>query len=400
MTSRAKLWTWSFINVWISNFFVFLVFYLLFVTMPVYVMEDIQAGEGAAGLVITIFLLAAILIRPLTGHWVETIGRMPILIIALSIFGISSLLYVTTDSLVMILLIRFLHGIGFGMASTVLGALAADVVPRQRKGEGMGYFAMSMNFAMVVGPFLGLTLIQSFSYPVMFISCITAAVIAFLTGVTIKAPKAQRLSQGERESVIPKLDGLFEKSVIPIAITGAIVALAYAGVLSFVSVYAKGLGLEEASSYFFVVYAVVLLISRPFTGRWFDRYGENVIVIPSIITFGVGLIVLSLADNSVMLLIAGGLIGLGWGTMVPSMQTIALQKVPERAGSATATFFTIFDTGVGFGSYVVGAAASGIGLSSLYFQSSFFVFAAVFLYIWLHGRKMKSSVQSKMEYSS
>ncbi|WP_101842277.1 MFS transporter [Halobacillus sp. Marseille-P3879] len=400
MKSRAKLWTWDFINVWISNFFVFLVFYLLFVTMPVYIMEDIEAGQGAAGLVITVFLLAAILIRPLTGHWVETVGRMPVLLIALSIFGISSILYVTTDSLIAILLIRFLHGVGFGMGTTVLGALAADVVPSQRKGEGMGYFAMSMNFAMVIGPFLGLTLIQSFSYSIMFISCIAAAAIAFLTGVTIKAPQAKPLSKGERESIIPKLDGLFEKSVIPIAVTGAIVALAYAGVLSFVSVYAKDLGLEEASSYFFVVYAVVLLVSRPFTGRWFDRYGENVIVIPSIITFGIGLIVLSLAENSLMLLIAGGLIGLGWGTMVPSMQTIALQKVPERAGSATATFFTIFDTGVGFGSYVVGVAASGIGLSSLYFQSSFFVFAAVFLYVWLHGRKTKADPHSQMEYSS
>ncbi|MFG6147206.1 MFS transporter [Halobacillus sp. B23F22_1] len=400
MAARAKLWTWSFINVWISNFFVFLVFYLMFVTMPVYIMDDIQAGEGAAGLVITIFLLAAILIRPFTGQWVETSGRMPVLIIALSIFGISSILYMTTESLVMILLIRFLHGIGFGMGTTALGTLAADVIPNQRKGEGMGYFAMSMNFAMVVGPFLGLTLIQSFSYPVMFMTCIAAAVIAFLTGTTIKVPKLDRASHFEQKSVVPKMEGLFEKSVIPIAITGAIVALAYAGVLSFVSVYAKGLGLEQASSFFFVVYAVVLLLSRPFTGRWFDRYGENVIVIPSIITFGIGLIVLSVSTTSIMLLIAGGLIGLGWGTMVPSMQTIALQKVPERAGSATATFFTIFDIGVGLGSYVVGIAATGIGLSSLYFYSSFFVFSAIFLYVWLHGRKLRGNEQSKLEYTS
>ncbi|MFC7063303.1 MFS transporter [Halobacillus seohaensis] len=398
-TTNEKLWTWSFVNVWLSNFFVFLVFYLLFVTMPIFII-DTGAGEGAAGLVITIFLLSAILIRPLSGHWVENLGRMPILITALIIFFVSSALYLLTEALPFILLIRFLHGIGFGMATTVLGALAADVIPDRRKGEGMGYFAMSMNFAMVIGPFLGLTLLQSFNYTIMFLSCAIAAVVALLTGVTIRVPGTRTGATVDRGSVIPKLDGLFEKSVIPIAVTGAIVALAYAGVLSFVSVYATDLGLGQAASYFFMVYAIVLLISRPFTGRWFDQYGENVIVIPAIVTFGIGLIVLSMANSAIMLLVSGGLIGLGWGTMVPSMQTIALQKVPERAGSATATFFTIFDIGVGFGSYIVGVAATGIGFSSLYFNSSFVVFSAVFLYMWLHGKKKRSNHQAEIEYTS
>ncbi|WP_254434238.1 MFS transporter [Halobacillus sp. Marseille-Q1614] len=322
--TEQKLWTWSFINVWISNFFIFLVFYLLFVTLPIYVLNELEAGEGTAGLMITIFLIAAVLIRPLTGHWVETLGRLPVLYTALIIFFLSTCLYLVTESLAVLLCIRFLHGIGFGMASTVLGALAADVVPDRRKGEGVGYFAMSMNVAMVAGPFFGLTLIQSFSYPVMFVSCLAASAIALLTGGLIRVPKTKiRLV---RASFVPKLNGLFEKEVVPLAITGAIASLAYAAVLSFVSVYAVELGLGQAASYFFMVYAIVLLLSRPFTGRWFDRYGENVIVIPSIIVFGIGLIVLSMADSAFTLLAAGGLIGLGWGTMLPSMQTIALKK--------------------------------------------------------------------------
>ncbi|WP_245807656.1 MFS transporter [Halobacillus massiliensis] len=399
-TKRARLWTWSFMNVWISNFFIFLVFYLLFVTMPIYIMKGIGGGEGAAGLVITVFLLAAILIRPLSGHWVETIGRIPVLYTSIIIFFISSGLYMVTESLPLLLAIRFLHGVGFGMATTVLGALAADVVPDQRKGEGMGYFAMSMNFAMVVGPFLGLTLIQNFSYSVMFISCLVASGIALITGGLLRNSEVKEKGSFDRESMVPKVSGLFEKEVIPIAITGAIVALAYAAVLSFVSVYAEGLGLEESASYFFMVYAIVLLLSRPFTGKWFDQYGENVIVIPSIIIFGLGLVLLSMASSPVTLLAAGGLIGLGWGTMVPCMQTIALKKVPERAGSATATFFTIFDTGVGMGSYIVGLAAAGIGFSSLYFYSSFIVFAAVFLYFALHGRRVKANQQKSLHLSS
>ncbi|SDP34199.1 MFS transporter [Halobacillus aidingensis] len=397
MERQPRLWTSSFLNVCASNFLVFLVFYLLFVTMPIYTIESIGVAEGEAGLIITVFLLAAILIRPLSGQWVESFGRKPVVVTALSIFLGSSFLYLWFDAFSALLIVRFIQGIGFGMGTTALGAIAADVVPDQRKGEGLGYFAMSMNFAMVIGPFLGLTLIQNAGFTVMFYVCAALAVMALLTGLVIRVDP---LAEPAKKSLVPSMHNLLEKPVIPIALTGAVMALAYAGVLSFVSVYATQLGLAEAASYFFVVYALVLLISRPFTGRWFDQYGENVIVIPSILIFGAGMLILSFANTAFVLLLAGGLIGLGWGTLVPSMQTIALKKVPERAGSATATFFTIFDIGIGVGSYVVGAIATGIGFSSLYFNSSFVVFGAVGLYILLHGRKVRSNAEHRVEYSS
>jgi MFS family permease len=397
MSRKPQLWTKNFLSVCASNFFVFLVFYLLFVTMPIYAIEEIGVEEGKAGLIITIFLLAAILIRPFTGQWVESIGRRPIVVTALVIFLISSGLYLWFDSFVPVLVVRFIQGIGFGMGTTVLGALAADVVPDSRKGEGLGYFAMSMNLAMVIGPFIGLTLSQTMGYMFMFIVCLLLAVIAFIAGLTIRAPEKELSHQ---RSLMPRMNNLLEKPVIPIALTGALMALAYAGVLSFVSVYANNLGIGGAASYFFVVYAVVLLISRPFTGKWFDQYGENVIVIPSIIVFGIGMLVLSFTHTPLTLLLSGGLIGLGWGTLVPSFQTIALKKVPARAGAATATFFTIFDIGMGVGSYVVGAIATGIGFSSLYFNSSFIIFGAIILYIMIHGRKVETKTKTTIEYSS
>ncbi|WP_347862115.1 MFS transporter [Salimicrobium sp. PL1-032A] len=393
---KQPLWTKSFLNVCMSNFFIFLVFYILFVTMPLFVIEELDVRESDAGLVVTTFLLAAILIRPLSGHWVDALGRTPMVIAAFVIFFISSGLYFFADSFVSLLVIRFLQGIGFGVGTTVMGALAADVVPNDRKGEGMGYFAMSMNLAMVAGPFLGLTITHSFSYQVLFTVCLCFAGLALLSGMMIRPPVTP---EGRREeSLLPNVNNLFEKAVLPIAFTGAFIALAYSSVLSFVSVYAKNLGLEAGASYFFVVYAVVLLISRPFTGRWFDRYGENIIVIPAILLFSLGMFLLGRAETTFVLLAAGGLIGLGYGTLVPSMQTIALQKVPQRAGAATATFFTIFDIGIGFGSFIVGMIAGSIGFGSLYANSSVFILLIVGLYMLLHGRYERGKYKRNYRY--
>ncbi|SIS80825.1 MFS transporter [Salimicrobium salexigens] len=395
---KQPLWTKSFLNVCTSNFFIFLVFYILFVTMPIFSIEQLQVPESRAGLVVTVFLLSAIIIRPLSGHWVDAIGRMPMLITAVTIFFVSSGFYFFAESFGWLLLIRFIQGIGFGMGTTVMGALAADVVPDSRKGEGMGYFAMSMNLAMVAGPFVGLTLIQSYTYTTLFAVCTLFAGLAFATGLFIRVPK---LPEADRpQSLMPGVNGLLEKSVLPVALTGAFIALAYSSVLSFVSVHAKNIGLEEAASYFFVVYAVVLLLSRPFTGKWFDQYGENIIVIPAIFIFSIGMYLLGSAQTAFVLLAAGGLIGLGYGTLVPSMQTIALQKVPKRAGAATATFFTIFDIGIGSGSFLVGIVAESVGFRSLYVNSSIFIVLIVGVYILLHGRfqrgKHKKSVQSRV----
>ncbi|SIS40675.1 MFS transporter [Salimicrobium flavidum] len=393
---KQPLWTKSFLNVCLSNFFVFLVFYILFVTMPIFAIDELQVRESDAGLVITVFLLSAIFIRPLSGHWVDAVGRMPMLITALAIFFISSGFYFFVESFGWLLGIRFLQGIGFGMGTTVMGALASDVIPDARKGEGMGYFAMSMNLAMVAGPFLGLTISQSFTYTTLFLICAAVAGLAFVSGVFIRVPKPE--DKHTPESLMPKMNGLLEKAALPIAFTGAFIALAYSSVLSFVSVHAKNIGLEEASSYFFVVYAVVLLISRPFTGRWFDRYGENVIVIPAIFVFSIGMFLLGWAQTAFVLLAAGGLIGLGYGTLVPSMQTIALQKVPKRAGAATATFFTIFDIGIGLGSFFVGIAAETIGFRSLYMNSSVFILLIVGIYILFHGRFQRGKHKWASDY--
>ena len=119
-----------------------------------------------------------------------------------------------------------------------------------------------------------------------------------------------------------KWKDLIEPSSIPIALTGFVLAFSYSGILSFIPIYAKELGLSEIASYFFILYALVVVISRPFTGKIFDRFGENVLVYPAIIIFTIGMFILSQAQTSFWFLGAGMLIGLGYGTLIPSFKRL------------------------------------------------------------------------------
>jgi MFS family permease len=397
--NKPKLWTKSFISISLSNFFLFLTFYVLLVTLPVYAIQEFHSNASEAGLMTTVFLFSAIISRPLAGQWMEKAGHKKVLLTALIIFAGASLLYFSPKTIIGFLVIRLLHGVGFGMATTAAGAIVADLIPISRRGEGMGYFIMSTNMAMVLGPFIGLTSIQQWGADTLFIISVFVAIGALITGLSVNIRETEQEDHPVVHSAFT-FRSFFEASAVPIAIVGCFLAIAYSALLSFVSVYATEIHLEEISSLFFVVYAIVLLISRPFTGKWFDLYGPNVIVFPSIVLFAIGMFILSQSSGAYSFLFAAGMIGLGWGTLFPTFQTIAIQDAtPRKRGLATATFLSIYDIGIALGSFVLGLAAAKLGYSSLYFLCSIYILIGIVLYYFLHLRKQASlNEHKKAEY--
>lgn len=386
---KSKLWTKDFLAVSLTSFFVFVIFYMLTVTLPLFATDELHASKQSLGLIVTIFLVSGIVFRPLAGKWMTTLGQKKVLLIGVLIFLIGSILYMNIHSLSALLLLRVLHGIGFGMSTTATGAIVANVIPEQRKGEGMGYYATFMNLAMVVGPFVGLTLTNSLSHTAVFTVAVVSSVLAVLCSLVLRVPEVQPASSTTTEMKPAKgFAAFFEYRSLAISVAGLVVAFSYASVISFVSIYAKEMGFTQASSFFFVVYAVCLLASRPFTGKWFDQYGENSVVYPSILSLAIGIFLLSQVTTSWVFLLAGALIGLGFGTITSSFQSIAVKKAsPHRRGVATATFFVFFDSGMGLGSLLLGILATAAGYKGMYMFCSIIALLAIAVYLVLHGRK-------------
>ncbi|WHY85221.1 MFS transporter [Neobacillus novalis] len=398
--NKPKLWTKDFISVSLSNFFLFLTFYILLVTLPSYALDELHSSASQAGLMTTVFLLSAIVSRPLAGQWMERAGNKKVLLTALIIFAAASLFYFFPKTITGFLVVRLLHGIGFGMATTAVGTIVADLIPAARRGEGMGYFVMSTNMAMVMGPFVGLLAIQQWGAKILFILSVIVAIASLITGLSVKLTKTEQPNQIEVLSSF-SFRNLFEASAVPIAVVGSFLAIVYSALLSFVSIYANEIHLASVSSLFFVVYAIVLLLSRPFTGKWLDQFGPNVISYPCLVLFAFGMFILSQSGSVVTFLLSAGLIGLGWGTLFPTFQTIAIQDAaPRKRGLATATFLSIYDIGIALGSFLVGLIAAKMDYSSLYFYCSFYVLIGVVLFYFLHTKKKNASAKLETQQSS
>jgi predicted MFS family arabinose efflux permease len=397
VTSNEKIWTKSFISIFISNFFTFMVFYALLTSLPIYVTESLSKTKTEAGLVVTAFLLSAIIIRPFSGKLLDLFGKKNMLFISVVMYAVSSLLYIWVEGFHFMLALRALHGIWFSIATTATGAIAADVIPKSKRGEGLGYYGMSMNIAVVAGPFVALTLLQFMTFKNLFVvlTIISIAGVIFSSLVRVHEEQEDKVGVATNSKRL-SLGDLFEKRALPIALVASLVAFSYSSVISFISIFAKEVGLLGAANFFFLVFALTMIIFRPLVGRLFDTKGPNIVIYPALLFFMGGLLLLSVTNSSTSLLIAGALIGLGYGSITPCFQTLAVQAADiKRSGHATATYFTFFDTGIALGSYVLGMVASYLGYSKLYLLSALLIIITLLLYYSVQstqGRKSRLMV--------
>ncbi|WP_019376883.1 MFS transporter [Virgibacillus halodenitrificans] len=389
MNNQPKIWTKSFISISLTQFLVFIAFYLLLTTLPIYVINNLDGSEAEGGLVVTVMLIAAIIVRPFSANLLDKVGKKKGLVGSVSIFTATTFLYIWVDSLTPLLFIRFFHGLSFGVITTATGAIAADIIPASRKGAGLGYFAMAMNLAVVVGPFIGLSLLQFVSFKTVFIILSIIMVTGVFCSMLVQvSPGTENMDTKPAKNF--SIHQLIEVKAIPIALISSIVSLSYASIISFISVYADSLGLASAASFFFLVFAVVMILSRPSFGRAFDTKGPRVVIIPCLLIFAVGLIVLSFTQTALLLLVAAGLIGLGYGTLLPSFQTMSIQTASvARSGHATATFFMLYDAGIALGSFIWGAVVAGFGFKNLYLICAALVVITAILFNFYYTKANK-----------
>ncbi|KMY48616.1 MFS transporter [Peribacillus loiseleuriae] len=386
--NKPKLWTKDFLIVSIANFFLYFTFYLLIATISLYATEKFQASPSMAGLASGIFVLGALIARLFSGKSIEQVGRKKMLYIGFIAILLVTLLYFVINSMTVLLIIRFLHGAAFGIASTATGTIVASVIPNERRGEGTGYYALSVTLAAAIGPFLGIFINQHAGFNMNFVLCTILLALSFIAAFFLKVTKVEFTNEQLANMKGFKLNNFFEPKAFPISIIAVFIGLCYSSILTFITSYSQEIHLVDVASFFFVVYAVAILVSRPFTGRWFDTKGENFVMYPAFLFFTIGLIILSQAHVGYALLIAGVFVGLGYGTFMSSAQAISIKVSPKhRMGLATSTYFIFTDLGVGIGPFILGFMIPVIGFRGLYVTMAIVVFACIFLYYFLHGRK-------------
>lgn len=385
-TDQEKIWTRDFVFVCLANFFVFLGFQMTLPTLPLFV-KELGGSDQLIGIIVGIFTFSALLFRPYAGHALETKGRRFVYMLGLAVFVLSIGAFAVVTSIFFLLVVRIVQGVGWGFSTTASGTIATDLIPPKRLGEGMGYFGLSGNLALALGPTLGLALVGIISFKSLFLIIAATGVISLLLASKIRYKKVEA---SPYKSTTVKFD-IFEKTAIKPSVLLFFITVTFGGIASFLPLYATQKGIAGIELYF-LVYAVFLLVSRTFAGRIYDQKGHTYVFPPGAVLIFIAMILLAWLPNTTVMLIAAGLYGLGFGSVQPALQAWAMESATEnRKGMANATFFSFFDLGVGIGAITFGQLAYMYGYSVIYIASAGSVFISLIVYSFLiaHGKKTK-----------
>ncbi|MBR4811395.1 MAG: MFS transporter, partial [Bacteroidaceae bacterium] len=189
--TQEKLWNANYIKIWTVNFLVHFSFMLIVPLLPLYLSETFGATKDTIGLVLTGYTLMALLIRPFSGYMVDSFPRKTVLVVCgFLFFGLFSG-YIVAGSLLTFAIFRTLHGAPFGATTVAASTVAIDVVPSSRRGEAIGYYGLSNNLAMALGPALAIFLLQAFSgsYKALFWVSLFTSLIGLILELSIRMPR-------------------------------------------------------------------------------------------------------------------------------------------------------------------------------------------------------------------
>lgn len=380
---QERLWTKNFILIILANFIIFFGFQMLMPTIPVYA-EKLGGSQSEAGLVMGIFAVSAVLIRPFAGRAIDIYGRKVIFLLGLGVFFISVLAYNWLPTVLLLMAFRLIHGFGWGASSTAAGTIAADTIPRQRLTEGMGYYGLASDIAMAVAPAYGLFLTGRYGFPSLFFSSGAAILMAMVLAFLISYRRVPQTNRAARTVFLEK--AAFRPSLLMFFVT-----LTFGAIVSFLALYASQLGIANIGI-FFTFYALALMLSRPLFGRLADRRGFDIVMIPGILAILVAMFLLYRAEAYsqplTLLLLAAVIYGLGFGAVQPSLQAMAVLNVAfNRRGAANGTFYSAFDLGIGLGSGIGGVIADVWGYSAMYLAATIPAFLALVFYVLVSRRR-------------
>lgn len=367
----ARLWSAEYWKVMSTNFLLFFAFYLLTPLLPIYLDAQFDADKDMIGLVLSGYVVATFLVRPFSGFVVDTFNRKKVLTFCFLFFFICFAGYIGAGTLLMFAIVRTIHGLPFGAATVANSTAAIDVLPSERRNEGIGFYGLSNNLAMAIAPSAGIWIYHATgSFELLFWLSLLLAGLGFFVSTTVKLP-AREPVQGKRKL---DWDHFFLNRAWLMALNILFFGLCWGVMSNYVAIYGQEqLGITDGTGLFFAILSGGLVLSR-LTGHKALRQGRMTHncaqgVLLSLVGYTLFAIPLGLWSYYLSAL----LIGLGNGRMYPAFLNMFVTVARhDQRGTANSSILVSWDLGMGLGILTGGFVAEYIG-----FVAAFWVCAAV-----------------------
>ncbi|MCM1076546.1 MAG: MFS transporter [Bacteroides sp.] len=383
--AKEKLWNANYCKAMAGNFMMFFSFYLLTPLLPIYLDAQFHADKDLIGLVLSGYVVAALVVRPFSGFIVDSFNRKKVLMLCFFAFFICFTGYIGASTILMFAIVRTLHGLPFGATTVANSTVAIDVLPSSRRNEGVGFYGLSNNLAMAIAPSAGIyvySLTDNFS--LLFWISLVVAFVGFYMACSIKLPPRAPVEGKPKFS----LDHFFLSRAWLMAINILMFGLCWGVMSNYVAIYGKEeLGITDGTGLFFALLSGGLFVSRLYGARSL-RHGkltENALQGASISCIGFTLFAISPGPWAYYL--SAVLIGLGNGRMYPAFLNMFISVARrDQRGTANSSILTSWDSGMGLGILLGGVLAEYVNFSASFWAAAISQIAGTLLLIFFTRR--------------
>lgn len=370
---RLPLWTMSFFLTVAATGLLFVGFYAALPALPLWG-RALGAATEEVGWVITLFSLAAMATRLLAARHLDGHRRRSLLLAGLALYSLAALAHPWCGFWEALLAVRVLHGVGWGLATTAIGAVVADLTPAGRRGEGLGSWGLAPTAAMAAGPLLGEALLAWGGFAAVFAATALGGVLAAAAMAPVRA--------GSRSAGPPAASAIAGPLLLPRgvglpALALFLSSLAYGALVAFLPL--EMAAVPGRAGAFFTAYALAVLAARPLAGRLSDRLGRRPLIVPGLVAGAAGTVLLGLAPAGAPLIAAALLIGVGiGGASYPGLMALAVDRTPvARRGATMGAYFTAYDLAIALGAVLLGPVYAARGFAALNLVAATGILAAV-----------------------
>lgn len=381
MEKKEKLWTKDFIIICITYFLLACSFHLLMPTIPLFLSEKLGVPNSKIGIVLSSYALALLFVRPLSGYLVDSFPRKFLLILGIILFVGTYIGYYFAITIAFFFVLRFVHGAFWGISTVSANTVAVDIIPTSRRAEGVGYFGVNSNVAMAIAPFIAVSIYDKYSFDVLITSALIMGSLSIIMASFVKVPKREKILNKQALS----LDRFILVKGIPILLNQLLISFGWGTLIAFAVLYGKSSGIPNAGI-FFLFLASGLVLSRVTSGKYVDRGFLHQVMVIAIMVITMGFIGFALLKSVWFFALSAFLIGIGYGTLFPALQTIYLNMAPaSQRGTANSTYLTGFDLGISLGMLLGAIVADKFGFSGMYLISGLSTLISLSIY-WYNSR--------------
>lgn len=359
MQPREPLFTPRFVMLWAYAFVTFFSAFQLLPAIPFRILE-LGGSKAEAGWFLSVYTFASAFAAPVMGTIADHLGRRRLLIGASLAFIAFSVAYGEITYLPLLFVVGAIHGsIWSGILSSA-SALMSEYIPESRRTQGIAYWGLASTGAISIAPAVGLWIFFHAGWLRLCLE-LAAMSVAMVAGALLlrrdeSTPAARKLTVGDA----------WDWRVITATFSLSVASFGYGGVTSYSAIIAVERHIQPAAVYL-TTYAISLVIFRLCFSHLGDRIGPKRVLYPSLLLVPFAFGWLGVAQTRWEMIASATLFGIGFGAAYPAFVTIILGSTdPARRARTFGSIVWAFDTGIGLGSFGIGALGEHFGLRNAF----------------------------------